>query len=303
MKVICENLPYSRQKCVAAIGTFDGIHLGHQFILNRVKETARNLSVSSLLITFDIPPQIILNKDFDGCITNLEEKKEVIKSLGIDYLWFLAARSRLLKLSGEKFISYILDYFDIKKIIVGEDFRFGYKGEADTHNLKQWGHRFGFEVDVLKKKTISGRVISSSLIRKLIKSGDFYKVKKFLGRSFVSTGKVHRGLGYGKTLGFPTANIYVFDHDIPLSGVYAAFAQIGKQRYLSAVNIGVKPTMVESGEKVLEVHLINTRKSLLGKTIKVVFLEKIRAEKKFSSPMELKRAIAEDVSYIIRKFQ
>ncbi len=113
MKVICENLPYSRKKCVAAIGTFDGIHLGHQFILKRVKEAARNLSVSSLLITFDIPPQIILNKNFDGCITNFEEKKEVIKSLGIDYLWFLSARSRLLKLSGEQFLSYILDYFDI----------------------------------------------------------------------------------------------------------------------------------------------------------------------------------------------
>ena len=128
MKLIYEKLPSRRQKCIATIGVFDGIHLGHQHILKTLKTYAKKHKVKSLAITFDCPPQIILKKPFDGCITNFCEKVDTFKKSGIDYLWLLKTSPKLLKLSGDKFIDYIMKRFDIRTLIVGEDFRFGYGG-------------------------------------------------------------------------------------------------------------------------------------------------------------------------------
>jgi riboflavin kinase/FMN adenylyltransferase len=298
MKVICENLPSNRKECVATIGVFDGIHRGHQLILKKVKEEAAKKNLSSLLITFDIPPQLILKKTFLGCLTDFQDKKSIIKTLGMDYLWFLKTGDSLLKLSGEEFIAYVLKYFNIRKFIVGEDFRFGYKGETHVIHFKTLAKKYKFEVKILKKKRGRGEIISSSLIRRLIKEGQFQKTKELLGREYVIKGRVCKGIGYGSKLGYPTANIRSFGYVLPASGVYAALVYIDKKSYLSAVNIGVKPTIVKSGEKVLEAHIINFRKNLLEKTVKVSFLKKIREEKRFSSPDELRKTISKDISYI-----
>ncbi|MBU1121356.1 MAG: bifunctional riboflavin kinase/FAD synthetase [Candidatus Omnitrophota bacterium] len=303
MKVIYKNLPASKKECIAAIGVFDGVHLGHQYILNKLIQESEEEGRQSLLITFDIPPKMILNKTFPGCITSSEDKKSIIKSMGVDYLWFLKTHSSFLKQSGKEFIGYILENFKIKKFIVGSDFRFGYKGETDVKRFRQYGDEYGFKVDALKKISWHNQIVSSTLIRKLIKTGEFKEAEKFLGRKYVLTGSVHRGMRYGQKLGFPTANIDPFDYVVPSNGVYVAVVGVDKKNYLSAVNIGVRPTIRNSQKRVIEAHMLDFNKDILGKTITVVFLEKIREEKKFSRAEKLKEAIAWDVYCIKEKFR
>ncbi|UCD15395.1 MAG: bifunctional riboflavin kinase/FAD synthetase [Candidatus Omnitrophota bacterium] len=298
MKVVYKKLPSNRKKCVATIGVFDGIHLGHQFILRKLKQEAKKHKVNSLLITFDIPPKMILNKNFTGCIMSLPEKKEHIKALKIDYLWLLRTHSSFLKLSGEEFIAYLIKYFKIKKFIVGEDFRFGYRGETDIRHLKKFGQKYDFKVTVLKKKCKDNKIVSSSLIRKFIKIGDFNEANRLLGYNYFLKGRVYRGLGYGRRLGFPTANIDRDGYIIPRLGVYAGLVKVDKKSYLAAVNVGTRPTVTRSSRCVLEVYIIGFNANILGKTITVSFLEKIRNEKKFASLQELKEAISNDVRYI-----
>jgi riboflavin kinase/FMN adenylyltransferase len=303
MKVVYGNLASKKKECVATIGVFDGIHLGHQSILKKVVKEAAKKNINSLVITFDIPPQKFLDKNFDGCITDFEEKKKLIKSLGISYLWFLKTSHSLLKLSGSEFINYILNRFPIKKLIVGEDFRFGYKGKTDINYLKKVGELYGFNLISIKKKKERGKVISSSLIRKLIAKGNFKRIRTFLGRDYSLKGEVIRGRGYGKKIGFPTANINAYGYVIPSKGVYAAYTNIGKKRYLCAINIGTRPTVAKSKKIALEAHIINFHRNIIGKTIDLFFLKKIREEKRFSSLEGLKRTIKKDIAYILKNYR
>ncbi len=313
MKVVYERLPSKRIQCVAAIGVFDGVHLGHQFILKKIKEESEKKSLSSLAITFDVLPQQFLYenlihsgrhplKKFLGYITDFEQKKEFIKLTGIDCVWFLKTNKYLLELSAHDFINHIFKYFEIKKIIVGEDFCFGYKGRGDVKYLKKLGKEYSFTVRVLKKKTKNKKVISSSRIRKLIKEGCFEKNKMILSRNFILKGKVVKGNGVGSKLGFPTANIAPFDYVLPAVGVYSAYVVVSKKKYLAAVNIGSRPTLENSEKVVVEAHIINFKRNILGKNIKIFFVDRIRKEHKFKTLDKLKFAISQDVNHIISKY-
>ena len=313
MKVIYDKLPFKKKKCVATIGVFDGIHLGHRFVLEKVKKEALKDSIVSLVITFDVLPQQFLNnksyynswkprKPFFGCVIDFEQKIPLIKDLGIDYLWFLKTNQHLLRLSAREFVSYICRYFEIKEIIVGEDFCFGYQGTGDINLLKEISRQYGFKLTVFKKKKVHENVISSSYIRQLIRKGEFKEVKENLGRNFSLKGKVIRGKGLGVKLGFPTANIVTHDYVVPLSGVYSAYVIIKNKVYLGAVNIGVNPTIKKDKETVFEVHIINFCENISGKTIEIIFLEKIRQEHKFSSLDKLKAAIEKDIDLVISKY-
>lgn len=305
MRVIYKKLPSKRIDCVATIGVFDGIHLGHRFILEKLKRLARDKNIPSLIITFDTPPQIILQnkkpnskKNFQGLLVDFEDKKNIISKLGINYLWFLKTTKSFLKFSGHDFINYIYKYFRLKHIIVGRDFRFGYKGHSGINYLKKISKKYGFKVTVIKKMHKDRKTISSSLIRHLIENADFKKIENFLSRNYYLKGKVVKGSGYGKRLGFPTANIDYGNYVIAKGGVYAAVIKIGKLKYLCAVNIGVRPTINKSSEKVLEAYIINFNKNIVGKKIKLRFIEKIRDEKKFRSKKSLINAIRKDILYI-----
>ncbi len=313
MKVIYKKLPSRRKKCIATIGVFDGIHLGHRFILNKVKEKAKLKNLSSLVITFDILPQQFLHKDFlagrrksrktfSGYLTDLKQKEDLIKQQGVDYLWFLKTSHYLLGLSPQRFIKHILKYFAIKEFIVGEDFHFGHEGRGDIKYLERLKDRFGFRLTVARKKSKNKKVISSSAVRHFVREGDFAAARKFLGRNFSIRGVVHRGKRLGTKLDFPTANIYTHDYAIPSAGVYAAYVCLGKKIYLAAVNLGLRPTVDRSKKTILEAHIINFQKDILGKTIEVIFLEKVRNEHKFTSLKKLKEAIRNDIDHITSKY-
>jgi len=313
MKVISNRFPFRRVKCLATVGVFDGIHLGHQFVLKKVSQNARRKGLSSLLITFDIPPQQFLNnkkllhyrrpeKAFIGSLTDRNEKIDLVSSLGIDYLWFLRTKRSLLKLSAQSFINYIQKYFNIEKLIVGEDFRFGHKGTGDLGDLKKLAGEHRFNLSIIRKKAKNNKIISSSLIRQLIQKGKLSQAKQLLGRHFSLKGRVVKGRGIGSKLGFSTANISVSDYVIPACGVYAAYAILGKKIYLAAINIGMLPTFGKAKGLVVEAHILNFKKNILGRTIKIVFLNKLREEKKFSSRKALASAISKDIKYLTSKY-
>ena len=313
MKVIYEKLPSKRRKCVVAIGVFDGIHLGHQAILKKAKEESRKEGLYSLVITFDIPPQWFLRnyppknnsrpkKYFLGCLTDFQQKVVFIKSLDIDYLWFLKTSRDLLRLGAEEFISYIYRYFDVQKIIVGEDFRFGRAGEGDIRYLKKFSAKYGFKLIIMKKIKKAEKIISSSIVRKLISEGKIKEARKFLGRYFSLKGRVIKGKRLGRKLGFPTANVKVCNYVVPHEGVYASYAIIKNKAYLAAVNIGKQPRSLKPEEKLIEVHIINFGKNILGKVVEVIFLAKAREEKRISSIIKLKETIKKDIQQITAKY-
>lgn len=313
MKVICNKLPSKKIACTVSIGTFDGIHLGHQFILQKLKKTAVQKNISSLVISFDIAPRQYLNqkhcpnswkarKEFKGYITDNTDKALFISQQNIDYFWLLKSSQFLLRLSAKDFIAYIKQYFDIRGIIIGSDFRFGYKGKGTPRYLVKLGEQYGFKVSVIAKKKKNKKIISSSLIRDQIARGKLGEAAKFLGRNYSLKGQVVRGRGIGKGIGFPTANILSVDYILPGEGVYAAEVYLGLKRYLGAVNIGCQPTIAKNCKIVLEVYILGLRKNILGKCIKIVFLGKIRNERKFSSRIKLKAAISKDIAKITAKY-
>lgn len=313
MKVIYKKLPSKRIDCVATIGTFDGIHKGHKFILDKVVKSARKKGLKSLVITFDLTPQQFLGhkalhnnwrstKVFSGILCDLDQKISFIQPLGIDYLWFLKTKQRLLELSSETFLNYIFRYFAIKELIVGEDFRFGYAGKGDVAYLKNIASKFGFKLKVVSKIKFKKEPISSSRIRSYLKEAKFKNAKQILGRRFSLKGKVIKGRGVGKLLNFPTANILVGDYVVLPRGVYAACVILAKKKYLAAVNIGRSPTMTSMKKCIIEAYIINFNKNILGKMIEIVFLKRLRDELKFSNSLDLKSAIAKDVRQITSKY-
>ncbi|MBU2044828.1 MAG: riboflavin biosynthesis protein RibF [Candidatus Omnitrophica bacterium] len=313
MKVIYKKLPSKKSACVATIGVFDGIHRGHQYILRKTKKLARKAKARALLITFDIAPQQFLlrqglqnswrrTKAFSGALCDFIQKVDLVKLEGIDCLWFLKTSRRLLELKPAAFLSYVFRYFKIKELIVGEDFRFGYAGRGDPFYLNQAATHFGFKLSVIPKVKLKRQVLSSSLIRQKILTANFKEAKLFLGRDFSLKGKVVRGKGIGKSLSFPTANISSGDYLLPPRGVYAAYLILGKRKYLTAVNIGKTPTLKLSRQYTLEAHLINFNKNILGKTVEIIFLDKIRDERKFFDRSSLQFAIAKDIRRITSKY-
>ncbi|MCF7870996.1 MAG: riboflavin biosynthesis protein RibF [Candidatus Omnitrophica bacterium] len=296
MKLIYKKSPSNRLKnCVATIGVFDGVHRGHQYILKKIKNEAEKKGKPSLVISFDTPPEKILypEKDFDGYITDYKQKASLIESLGINYLWLLETETELLQFSPDDFLSYISKYFKIDKLIVGDDFRFGIKAKAGVKQLRQISGNYGFDLEAVEKKIFEGRIVSSSLVKELIRMAEVKKIKKFLGRDYTLKGKVKRGKGVGKELGFPTANLDTFDYILPPQGVYAAYSKVGKKDFLSAVNINNKD---------FEVHLINFSGNILDDIVEVVFLKRIRDEIEFQSKDKLAKYIKKDIETITSKY-
>ncbi len=289
-------------KCVATIGVFDGLHRGHIYLLKKLKKISSFYNLPSLVITFWPDPEEILNKNFLGYLTTLEEKKKIISSLGIDYLWILKASPTFLKLEGEIFLKKIFRRLEIKTLVVGEDFSFGYKAKTKIAELLRISHQRKFKLIVIKKRKREGIPVSSSLIRRLIKKADFDKAKKFLGREFVWEFEVTSGLGLGRRLGFPTLNLKNCGCVLPENGVYAVRI-INKKKYLGVCNIGFKPTIGKNKNLSIEVHILNWKGKWRRRKIKLSFLEKIREEKKFSTLEELKKTIEKDIQFVLTRFR
>lgn len=296
MKLIYKNLPLNKiNNCIVTVGVFDGVHLGHQYLLEKIKREAKKNKKPSLVISFDLPPEKVLHPEnkFKGYLTDYQQKVDFMKHLEIDYIWLLKTELNILQFSADDFLSYLNKYFSIDEMIVGSDFRFGTKAKAGVKRLQKAANNYNFKLQLVDKKKFYGKLVSSSFIRKLIKSSAVSQAKKFLGRSYTIKGKVKKGKGLGRQLGFPTANLDTFDYVLPGPGVYAAYSQIKEKKILSAVNIG---------EEGFEVHLINFSKDVLGEIIEVSFLVKIRNELVFNLKAKLATQIQKDIKNITAKY-
>lgn len=295
-----------QQSCVATIGKFDGVHLGHQLILDQLKKKAEQYELPSLVILIEPHPEEFFAPTPDSCparLTGLQEKLELLESFGIDYVLQLTFDKALSELSAENYIRQILvDGLGVKCFIVGNDFRFGHKRQGDFALMRAKGAEYGFDVVETAAYEYKGQRISSTVIREHLQNAEFALVEQLLGRPYSIKGEVVRGQQLGTDLGFPTCNINPQRRKIPLHGVYASEVRLVDKFRPAAVNIGYRPTITEQGNALLEAHILDFDEVLYGKTIEVIFRAKLRDEIKFANLDALKQQIEVDVAQVRQMF-
>ena len=292
---------FSEVSTVATIGNFDGLHLGHQQILKAMEEEAQTNTLKQLII-FTEPHAQEFFAEAAGLETTKpprifpwQEKVRKMKELKVEFAFFLKFNNQLRSMTPEDFLNKILLRLNIKKLIIGDDFRFGANREGDFSLLKEWGSENGIEVSNTETYEIEGERVSSSRIREALTRNDFELAGQLLGRPFTYSGKVVYGNQLGAQLGVPTANLWLPKNKLPISGVYIVQALLEGRELNGIANMGLRPTV--GGESpVLEVHLLNFSENIYGKRLTVEFLKKVRDEKKFENLDALKKQIFKDIS-------
>ena len=291
-----------QQGCVATIGKFDGVHLGHQLILDQIKQKAEALNLPALAIVLEPHPEEFFTSDPGACparLSLIDEKLALIESFGVDFVLVLRFDKQLSELSAEAYIRDILvDGLGIAAFIVGDDFKFGNKRGGDFALLKREGAAHGFEVLESAAYERNGQRISSTYVRDSLQAGDFALAEQLLGRKYTIKGEVIKGQQLGGQIGFPTCNIDPQRLKMPLLGVFACYARLDDVLLPAAVNIGFRPTVQAEGGALLEAHLLDFRGDLYGETLEIVFIAKVRDEMKFESLDALKHQLEEDIARV-----
>ena len=281
----------------ATIGNFDGVHLGHQKLIARVRDRARILKISSVVITFDPHPlRVLVDKKTPPFITLTEQKLELISKLEVDYVLCIKFTKDLAALKPEEFVQkYLVNGLKLKELIIGYDYAFGKGRRGNFELLNKLGEKFGFAVEQLSPVMVDGAIVSSTRIRDMVQAGMVWEARKLLGRFYRVQGKVITGQKRGgPLLGFPTANICLKDELFPKTGVYAVWVEVLGQVYPGVANIGYNPTFGNDYLSV-EAHILNFKQNIYGQDIRVHFVQRLRSEKKFSGLNELKRQIQADI--------
>ncbi len=281
---------------IITLGNFDGLHLGHQELIKKIIKRAEETASLSMVVTFRPHPLKILAPDkCPPLISIYEEKIRLLEELGIDVLVKIPFSLEFAAMEPRDFVKNVLcDLLGAKEIFVGYNYRFGKGRKGDIRMLKELGEEFGFVVREIEQVSLNGEVISSTRIRQLLKNGEVEAAAKFLGRPYALCGIVVKGDGRGKGLGFPTANIASRHAIIPSNGVYAVKFFVRDRLYNGVVNIGMRPTF-ETKTLAIEVHIFDFDEDIYGEEVTIYFIRKIREEKKFSGPEELKTQIRKDI--------
>ncbi len=290
---------------VLTIGTFDGVHTGHRTIIKKTVDLAQKRKIPSLAVTFHKPPRSYLFKTKASyLLTQLPEKKELLTSYGIQHIDSLTFNHALARLSAQEFFkTYCLHKYNVKEIVVGYNFGFGRSREGDTTFLRTQGEKYGVPVHIIQPVCLQGIPNSSGQIRQHLLKGELAKANQKLGYHYFLTGKVIKGKGLGKKIGYPTANIKISREKIVPPGVYAVTITLpSKKTYSAMCNIGTNPTIPKhsngsvcpSYPLQIEAHLFHFAGHLLGKTLRMEFIKKIRSEKKFPSLKALTQQLKKD---------
>jgi len=289
---------------IATLGTFDGVHLGHKKIIERLTQDAKKSNNESLVLTFFPHPRMVLQGNSEIQLLNtIKEKAELLECIGLENLIIHPFDQSFSQLSAEEFVKTILvDRFNIKKIVIGHDHRFGKNRSADIHDLIAYGKKYGFEVEQISAEEIDEVSISSTKIRKALASGDIQLANDYLGYNYFLSGIVVKGRQLGRTIGFPTANLKIEENYklIPLDGVYIVKSYLDGKEVFGMMNIGTNPT-VDGKERTIETYFLDFEGDLYDKEIRIHFLHRIRPEEKFDSLDALKEEIKND-EIITRNF-
>lgn len=290
----------SDDSTVITIGTFDGVHAGHQKIIQRLVETAKASQLESVILTFFPHPRMVLQKESDiKLINTIEERKQILEKSGVDHLVVHPFTQQFSRLTALEFVRDILvNKLKAKKVIIGYDHRFGRNRTADINTLREFGSEFDFEVEEISQQEIEGLAVSSTKIRKALIEGRVEKANNYLQHPFTLTGTVVKGKGLGKDFGYPTANLHIEEKYklIPKNGVYVVRAIIDGIPYFGMMSIGTNPT-VGGTEVTLETYFFNLDKDLYGKRLQIEMLTRIRDEKNFESVEALKTAMKQDEAF------
>lgn len=292
-----EDIEFNKHTCLT-VGTFDGVHLGHQKIINEMIYQSVERSCRNLLITFEPHPQLVLAKSSEiRLLSTLEQKLDYLKYLSIQNVLVINFTKSFSELSFNSFIEdYLIKKIGLNTIIVGADHHFGKDRQGNPKILKEMGENLGFSVIEVEPLMYKDAKISSSRIRKSLLSGEIKLANEMLGKKYELKGKVVKGNQRGKEIGFPTANIELDNPHklIPMRGVYFVEVDINNRNFYGMMNIGYRPTFNNSSELILEVHIFYFREDIYGEFIIIRFIDKLRDEKKFNSVAELKQQLEID---------
>ena len=284
-------------KTVVTLGTFDGVHIGHQKIIDKLVAASQQMQAESLVLTFFPHPRMVLKQDNSIQLLNtMEEKKELLKKYGLDNLVVHKFDTSFSQLSAEEFVKGVLvDQFNVGKIIIGYDHRFGKNRTADINDLKKYGEQYGFEVEEISAQEIDHVSISSTKIRKALLEGNIDLANEFLGYEYYFSGTVVHGKKLGRQLGFPTANIEIPESYklVPGNGIYVVSSILNGEHVKGMMSIGVNPTFEEHAHSI-EVNYLDFDADLYDQKLKVVIHKKIRDEEKFDNLENLIARIKED---------
>lgn len=300
MKIIrgIDNLNNQFTQCVLTLGNFDGVHLGHQQLINHLIKQSKKLNLPTVVMLFEPQPlEFFCKQNAPARLTSFKEKVELIKKLGIDYIIAVPFTQTFANMLAPDFIQdWLINKLQAKYIVIGDDFRFGRERKGDINLLQQYTHNNQFVVESMPTFVWNDLRISSTAVREALFNSDFKLAHCLLGRDYAIEGKVVHGNALARQLGFPTANIHLNRKKPALQGVY--FVKVknccSNQHYHGIANIGIRPT-IEGKKAILEVNLFDFSGDIYGQYLDVIFVHKLRDEKKFDSLTDLKQQIAQDV--------
>ena len=287
----------STNKTFVTIGTFDGVHIGHQKVIKKLIKSAKNNNATALLLTFFPHPRMVLQKDVDiKLINTIEERTKLLENLGLEILVIHEFSKEFAKLSALEFVrSVLVNTLNISRLVIGYDHHFGKNREGNFEQLQEYGHTYSFKVRKISQKEISDITVSSTKIRKAIEKGEIKKANSYLGYNFMLTGIVVEGKNLGEKIGFPTANLHIAETYklIPKTGAYIVKSKIQNKVIFGMMNIGFRPT-VSGINQTIEVHFFNFDSRIYGEKIQIEVLKFLREEHKFDSVEALKMQLAKD---------
>lgn len=301
MKIYQSTINFStNRKTIVTIGTFDGVHIGHQSILKKLIHSAREQKNESIVLTFFPHPRMVLQQDSSIKLLNtIDEKATLLEKFGLDYLIIQPFDETFSNMLAEDFVKNILvDKLNIHKIIIGHDHRFGKNRIADINDLIDFGKKYNFEVEQISAQDIDEITISSTKIRKALLDGKIKLANQFLGYSYFFSGKVIQGKKIGRTIGFPTANIQISENYklLPKNGVYIISSKFDTVLHYGMMNIGNNPTL-GNNEQSIEVHFFEFNQDLYNENLEITILHYIRDEQKFNTIDELKVQLEYDKTF------
>lgn len=299
-----ETIPFFKEGVVAAIGNFDGVHRGHQALLAKLRAQADKMQVPMVLLVFEPQPgEYFRGKDAPARLSSLREKLEVLRFCKVDYVCCLKFNNKLAQMEAEDFARhYFFSKLQLKYLLVGEDFRFGYQRKGDFQLLQTLAQQAGASVQSFPDFTLSSERVSSTRIRRALSSNDLKLAASLLGRTYSLCGRVVKGDGRGREWGIPTANLSMHRLSLALQGVFCVAVRRACGTLLQGVaNLGSRPT-IDGTKNILEIHLFDFNESLYGEMLQVFFLHKLRDEVKFSSVDALIAQIHNDVAAAKKAF-
>lgn len=303
MKYIRKTLDFHVEEPTAVtLGKFDGLHRGHDLLMQTVLEYSRKYNVASVAFTFDMPPRNRVEEIVANVLTTNEEKQYIFEKRGIDYLIECPFTPEVMAMEPKDFIAWITESLHMKYVVVGDDFRFGYKRAGDYHTLLQYEETYGYKTIVIDKLKDSNRDISSTYVREKIADGNIRKANQLLGYKYFIKSEIVHGRKLGRRIGIPTINMILPANKLlPPNGVYVTEVLVDGNLYMGVTNVGCKPTVSEEHIVGVETYIDGFNQDIYGEKIVVSFIDYIRPEQKFGSVEELKAQMESDIK-VARKY-